>query len=232
MAVEARRGCGFRKVGGLYLVGSGGGHGCDRLPIPLVVCPCCGQGIKQTRGWTWVDVAALTGGDHQACLNAAVAGTELRPGSCHCPQFCPLCWNVQGMGKAGLVWIGTQFYATIEAFEAEAKTLGVSRRIAALPRGFELGKSWVLFAHPRGIIQAKGDLAAGYVPAIFRVWKPERIERIYDESQRGSDEVAADEKRGITPIFVPDADKDHHGSVYSKDEPDAPESTETTPGLF
>jgi hypothetical protein len=214
MAVEARRGCGYRKVGGLYLVGSGSGLACDRLPIELSVCPCCGTGIKQTRGWTWVDIPALIGGDHTPC---------------RCPQHCPLCHNVANMGKGGLLWIGTQFYPTIEAFEMEARMLGISRRITTLPRGFELGKTWLLFAHARGIMKATGDLTAGYVPAIFRVWKPERIERIYKESDRNSAAVQADEKRDITPVFVPDNDKDHQGSVYDKEDGAAPAVKEELP---
>src|SRR5207302_7622776 len=55
VAVEAKRGCGYRKIGGLYFVGGGRGVACDRLPIPLDICPTCGHGIKQTRGFTWVD---------------------------------------------------------------------------------------------------------------------------------------------------------------------------------
>ncbi|MGB9106257.1 MAG: hypothetical protein WCC59_15985 [Terriglobales bacterium] len=131
------------------------------------------------------------------------------------------------MGKAGLLWVGAQFYPTIEHFEAEAKALGVSRRITAIPRDFEMGKTWILFAHPRGVIKATGELTAAYVPAIFRVWKPDRLEKIYNESQRGSAEVQADEKRGIQPIFVPDSDADHHGSVYDK--PEAEEGNDATP---
>ena len=55
MAVEARRGCGYRKVGGLYLMGGTGGMPCCKMPIPLHVCPTCHGGIKQTRGWSWID---------------------------------------------------------------------------------------------------------------------------------------------------------------------------------
>ena len=166
MAIEARRGCGFRKVGGLYMVGSGFGTPCDRLPYILEVCPCCGAGIKQTRGWTWVTPELLFGGNH-------TFGSSLDKGEslCRCKTACPLCHNVKGMGKAGLLWVGAQFYPTIEHFEAEAKALGVSRRITAIPRDFEMGKTWILFAHPRGVIKATGELTAAYVPAIFRVWK-------------------------------------------------------------
>lgn len=231
MAVEAKRGCGYRKVGGLYLVGGGGGIACDRLPIALEICNCCGQGIKQTRGWTWVDAAGLLGGNHMLPNDAAAqqfvdaTGTSSANSTpCACGHgMCPLCHHVAAMGHAGLLWIGAQFYPTIDAFEAEARLLGVSRRISSgqIPRNFKIGESWVLFAHPRGIIKPTGDLTAGYVPAIFRVWKPERIERIYKESDIGSEAVQADVKRGITPVYVPDNDRDHQGTCYDKEE-DAP----------
>lgn len=39
MAVETRRGCGYRKVGGIYLVCDGAGFRCDQLPVNLEVIP-------------------------------------------------------------------------------------------------------------------------------------------------------------------------------------------------
>jgi hypothetical protein len=227
MAVEAKRGCGYRKVGGLYLVGGTDGIACDRLPIAIEICRCCGQGIKQSRGWSWIDIAGLVGGDHKNLVqsNSELTGPITTEFPCRCGGgVCPLCHNVAAMGRGGLIWVGTQFYPTIEAFEAEARAQGISRRIAAIPRGFKLGDV-VLFAHPRGVLQSTGELTGKYVPAIFRVWRPTRLERIFDESKRGSDEVAASEKRGETPVFVPDNDADHHGSVYSKPEPKATEPT-------
>lgn len=232
MAVEAKRGCGYRKVGGLYLVGSGQGIACDRLPIALEICPCCGQGIKQTRGWTWVDVDKLVGGPHlvesKHTLNKTSTGPAQVP--CFCHPSCPLCHRPQDIGRAGLLWVGTQFYPSIEHFEAEARTLGVSRRLITVPRGFEIGKTWVLFAHPRGIIKATSELESKYVPAIFRVWQPTAIERIFKESDRESAEVTADRKRGITPVFVPDNDKDHQGTAYDKEEAAAKQDNQ--PPLF
>lgn len=227
MAVEAKRGCGFRKIGGLYLVGEGYGVPCDRLPIALSVCPCCGQGIRQGRGWQWVDTAALVGGDHTIASSTVFNETATGPAQvpCACIKACPLCHNTQAMGKSGLLWIGLQFYPTVEEFEREAMEQGISRRIQALPRGFEIGKSWVLFAHAKAITK-KMEMVLGqpetftaeYAPGIFRVWRPQRIERIYKESDRSSEEVAADIKRGITPVFVPDNDKDHQGTAYDKAE--------------
>jgi hypothetical protein len=136
------------------------------------------------------------------------------------------------MGRGGLLWIGTQFYPTIETFDAEARAMGVSRRITTVPRDFKIGETWILFAHPRGIIKPEGDLKSKYVPAIFRVWKPERLERIYKESDRGSEAVQADEKRGIVPVFVPDNDKDHQGSVYDKEEDAATVAANPQPNMF
>jgi hypothetical protein len=52
--IEHKRGCGYRKPGGMYLVSLGIGRDCGKLPIPLTVCPCCGAGIKFSRGFTWI----------------------------------------------------------------------------------------------------------------------------------------------------------------------------------
>ncbi len=59
LTFEAARGCGYRKAGGKYLVSGGEMLPCGRLPLELTVCPCCSQGIKQSRGWTWIDPEKL-----------------------------------------------------------------------------------------------------------------------------------------------------------------------------
>ncbi|GAJ18049.1 unnamed protein product, partial [marine sediment metagenome] len=66
MAVEERRGCGFRKVGGMYLCGEFVSSPCDRMPFPLTTCPVCGQGIKVSRGFTQVNPFQLWG-IHRDC---------------------------------------------------------------------------------------------------------------------------------------------------------------------
>ena len=53
MAIESKRGCGYRKVGGLYLVSTGTGEPCERLPMPIVPCRLCGEHLKQTRSFQW-----------------------------------------------------------------------------------------------------------------------------------------------------------------------------------
>jgi hypothetical protein len=238
MAVEQRRGCGYRKVGGLYLVSGGAGQDCDRIPIPLDVCPVCSHGFKQARGWTWTDLAGLVGGNHDGCKDE---------------QFCPLCLDVKAMGKAGLLWIGEKFYKTPADFTREGCAMGFSRRIHAIPRGFKVGETWVLLAHPKTIqetcercigngytvadelkenrqVQEKcGDCGGSgktFAPAIFTVWRPSRVEKLFKESDRDSQDVKDAIEKGITPVFVPDDDKDHQGSVYDKAEEE--EETEVT----
>jgi len=213
---------------GLYLVSEPGGMPCDRLPIALTVCPVCSHGFKQARGFTWVDVEGLVGGVHRDCQDS---------------WPCPLCMATGGMGKAGLLWIGERFYKTPAAFEREAGELGISRRITALPRGFKVGETWILLAHPKampgqpcGACEGLGFLGnvgalepcdgcdgkgKKDVAAIFKVWRPARLEKILGESQRDSDEVRELIEKGITPVFVPDNDPDHQGTVYDKEEDDA-----------
>lgn len=67
MAVEGIRGCGSRKVGGMYLCGEYIHVSCDRLPLPLTVCPVCGQGIKVSRAFTEINPLKLWG-SHDSAL--------------------------------------------------------------------------------------------------------------------------------------------------------------------
>lgn len=137
MAVEQKRGCGYRKVGGLYLVSGGLGSPCCKLPLALTICPCCGSGVKQSRGWTWID-----------------AGKMFKSGNCVGDPLtmatCPVV-NPALMGRVGLIWIGEKFYPRPVDFMNEAAKQGISRRLHNVPREFEAGKTWVMFAHPKAI---------------------------------------------------------------------------------
>lgn len=225
MAVEAKRGCGYRKIGGLYLVGGEIGVPCDRLPLALDVCPCCGQGIKQALGFTWVDVAKLVQGVHlvdsKTLFNKTATGAEKVPCDCgmYAPKIpCAFCHAPQTMGKAGLMWVGEKFYKTPADFVKEGMAMGFSKRIKAVPRGFKVGETYVLLAHPKAV---PADIVQGRDnerPGVFYIWLPQRIEKILPESARGSQEAQELEERGITAVFVPDNDKDHQGRVYDKQE--------------
>jgi len=185
---------------------------CCKLPLALDICPCCNQGIKQTRGWTWFNPIPFFS-------------------KTACPAIpCPAS-NPTSMGnKVGLLWIGEKFYPTPGDFQREAAKQGISRRISAVPRGFKLGM-WVMLAHPKAIMHLEDDAPTGNVtwsPGIFAMFIPTHIEKIVTKSE-SEDEDAMDalREKGITPFVVPDDDRDHQGTVYDRDE-----GTEEPEGLF
>jgi len=192
MAVESKRGCGFRKIGGLYLVGGKLSAPCDRLPLPLEVCPCCGEGIKFSRGFTWIQPETLFQGNHKP---ESKIKNLLGLNSCSCSKGCPVCYPSEHFPEgetAGLIWIGDKFYSP-QAFQAEAAEMGVSRRIKAVPRGFKIGETWIFFAHKKAITKTVQDLDSKEaepglfkteeIPGIFCAFRPTRIERIVKQSE-------------------------------------------------
>lgn len=199
MAVEARRGCGYRKVGGLYVVGDYSGEPCERLPVPIIPCTVCGECLKFSRSWAWVKPKYI--------LEGARTCTHHEP---HCGR-CPVCspeligQTCQPHDKVGLLWVGKQFYKSPAEWVDEAVKLGISRRIAAIPKGFVLGKTLLFFAHQEAIQRDKDPA----VPGVFFVWRPQRIELIVTKSMRNEEWVQDYEKRGVTLVEVPDDDPDH-----------------------
>ena len=185
MAVETKRGCGYRKVDGMYLVCSPMGFECDRLPFELTVCPCCGEGIKFSRGFTWILPVRLFGGNHSVSYD------------CGCLELCPVCYPRTHFKvdegaehkKAGLLWVGEKHYS-VESFRAEAATQGISKRIASIPRGFKVGETWVFLAHKKALhpletkVKNLGDeMKTEHQPAIFMAFRPQRIEKIVLQSE-------------------------------------------------
>jgi hypothetical protein len=222
VSTEGKRGCGYRKTGGIYLVCDGRGRACGKLPLELHVCPTCGHGIKPSRGWTWLDPIPLFTGKKCDAANSRTGD----PSRCFA---CPLDErHLRDLGRIGLIWIGEKFYSTTGAFQAEADAVGISRRIKAIPKGFRVGETWIALAHRKGILHlcptcgGSGKVVvetdeggrwerkttdcpcegkAIYTPAIFTLFKPERIEQIVDPDIT-DEEVAKLEKRGITPVVV------------------------------
>ena len=180
-SVEGRRGCGYRKQGGLYMMGGETMIPCSCLPVPLDVCPVCRHGIKPTRGWTWVQPGALM----EPCS---------RPG---CILGAPL------PERAGLLWVGEKFYPKTEDFIAEAAVMGISRRLTAIPKGLEVGKTLVLFAHRHGGARPEtGERGPGIFSAII----PSRIEYVVKDDDK-PEKLAALEKRGVELVRVVKADE-------------------------
>jgi hypothetical protein len=78
-----------------------------------------------------------------------------------------------------------------------------------VPKGLDIGQTWVCFGH-RKVRFADGEVG----PGLFYLAKPERLEKIVTESQAAdTEEMAKLAKRGITPVVVPDDDRDHNPSA-------------------
>jgi hypothetical protein len=137
------------------------------------------------------------------------------------------CHHTEELSHAGLIFIGERFYKTPKDFIAEGRKMGFSRRIKAVPRGFKVGETWVLLAHPKAVATPESLLEDfsltdekkkdDYLPGIFQVWKPQRIEKIFFEGEENSAAVKAAKKQGLTPVFVPE-DPKHEGTVYDDEE--------------
>jgi hypothetical protein len=187
---EAKRGCGYRKPGGLYLVSSGLLRPCGRLPIKLEICPTCNNGIKPARGWTWINFASLAA--DRPCLSEKMycIGCLLAPADSKIPDG----WELT---RAGLIWVGEKFYKTPREFASEAAHMGVSRRVTNLPRDFKVGETVILFAHRKAIENEDGSFTA----AIFQAFRPAAVEYVVKEDD-DAEKLERLEERGFTLVRV------------------------------
>lgn len=156
---EADRGCGSRKPGadgvGIYMMGGKLSAPCERLPMPLIVCPTCGEGIHYSRSFTWINPMKLFYKDAEPKCGSWMA-QFVGP---HEHDRCPMCLPAIVGPKAGLIWIGARFYTPIE-FLNEAARRGVSRKLPAIPRGFTIGEDWIYLAHVDGVPVAMQEYQA------------------------------------------------------------------------
>ena len=194
---ELVRGCGYRKVG-FYLVSNAFmGTSCGKLPIPLEICPCCGDGIKQTRSWRKIDLRRLAE-DRRCSMGMPISAQQVESGRSttglremidnienRC-NTCPLGGAIPA--AAYLLWVGAQHYSAGQ-FLDEGKLQGISRRIPStragnpqLPKDFELGESIVALAHPEVCLSEEGE---GLAPGLFCFFMPQAIEYVIDTSKMG-----------------------------------------------
>ncbi|MBA7655510.1 hypothetical protein ES703_63414 [subsurface metagenome] len=214
MAVEELRGCGYRKVGGTYLCGEFTSSPCDRMPFPLTTCPVCGQGIKVGRAFTKINPHQLWG-IHKDCKD------YIRPCFLCDPQDEP----------AYIMLVGAGNYKTPQEFVREAIAQGISKRIPFIPKELKLGKTVVYLAHPKAcemresavlqqamaiVEEAKTKRPrllesekVSKAPGIFCAFSPKRVEKLVWENELTDEKREQFEKRGITPVLIPNGDKDH-----------------------
>lgn len=223
MAGEARRGCGYRKVGGLYLVGGSISIPCDRLPFRLESCPVCGSGVHLSRAMTEINPLKLFGThDKLEVLTGFLDGDHGRiQKNCKDPfRPCLMCDPTEK--PAYIMLVGEKFYPTPDDFRREAQELGISKRIPFVPKSMVLGETVIYLAHNKACtVFESADEVLGQlklwteengqtseapvklldapkveqVLGIFQVFVPQRIEKIF--WQKDLENMSEDEKKDL-----------------------------------
>lgn len=202
MAQEAKRGCGYREVGGIYLVADGLWASCDRLPLQVDSCPTCSEGIHFPRAPREINPLKLFG-EHKDCTERLGSTDPLLHSIFSVyPRSCHVCRPTEDV--AYLLGVGEKYY-TPQSFITESQTLGLSKRIPAMPKKLEIGKTWVYLVHRQALVTS--DTVAQM--AIFAAFVPQRVEMPIWESDLTPEKREELEKRGITPVPFKDGDPDH-----------------------
>jgi hypothetical protein len=131
--IQHTRGCGVRKVGGLYLYCSPGvAQNCYRLPMPLPeACPCCGEEIRFLRSVRMINPKKMWGDCNKTVQEHA----------CHAHK-CYVCFPPE---KAGLMWVGKEY--TPDQFVKESFAIGTSKRVPRIPKTLKIGDRLFLAHH-------------------------------------------------------------------------------------
>lgn len=222
---EQERGCGFRKIGGIYLVcDAGPALICDGLPLPLEACGCCGFIPPFNRNLQKIQPGYIAQAEEKLHLKNWMSspigfkqlkdpnfkGGEALPG-CECPEMCPIC-NIKGQEiqgiQFGLMFVGSEY--TPSSFIKEATQMGISKRIPEIPPWLKLGETWIFLAHCKTPKVSLEELKANSFqlkepevgPAIFYGFKPQRVEMPVWKGQLTDERILELEKQGITPIII------------------------------
>lgn len=188
------------------------------LPLLLQPCPTCGFEIPFNRGFMWISkkfIAFYAESHHSPMQHPAYAKVLAKTNQCSCPENCPVCYPENNdLKKYGFMWVGSRDY-TPASFVKEARDMGISKKIAKIPKGLKFGKTWVLLAHrkvpfsskfqPEGMRTKEPELKS----AIFYAFVPRRVEKLIWKSKATKRRLNKLKKQGITPVVIPDNDKDH-----------------------
>ena len=209
---KVERGCGYRKAGGLYLVGPPFGQVCDRLPFKIEPCPFCGHVYGFNRGLIKTTPKGIFYCKHKTERVKLASGASVTV-RCMCAD-CPVCNPAEEV--AGLMWVGKKFY-TPDSFCKEAESLGVCKRIPYMPPWLKVKETRIFLAHAEAVVlmnqngdsDEQGKLFTR-APGIFRAFIPQAVEQVLNESEATPAIVEDLEKNGIDVVTVPDNDPDHH----------------------
>jgi len=233
---EAQRGCGYRKIGGLYLMCDPGlTLNCDGLPMPMNQCDCCGFAPPFSRNLQKLNpkYVFIAHREHQDPLI-----------ECTCPDSCPICFpempaeiseraleqygaikSEKAMKYFGLMFVGKRDYSC-RTFIQEAELMGISKRIPMIPSWLTLGETWILLAHnevPKvSLEEIKSNEMHMKEPqkfrAVFYAFKPQRIEMPVWKDQISAEEIILLEKKGVTPVLLDPTpeNKKKHGTAQNR----------------
>jgi hypothetical protein len=177
LKVEGARGCGFRTVGRLYLVGNVFNEFCHRLPLPADTCMACHRGVKFARNYRWIEPVHFF--DLKPC------GPDM-----HC-SICPVCTpSLLNGNDILLIWVGKQFYKTPEDFMGEAVKQGISRHVKTFPRGFRIGTHWVFLAHVEAIVKELDGKTTGEIELMKKQLRAARKRKDRDTVEEIMNELA------------------------------------------
>ena len=165
MPIEPERVCGYRQVGGLYMVCPGKTYYCDRLPLRIPECPYCGEHPRFTRGIAKIYPKGLWGWH---------SGDD--PRGCTDKKTCNVCYPGN---KAYLMWMGKDY--TLDALYNEAKKLGISKRIPRVPHDFEMGDE--VWLAKKGYITDPNDKRVKY-DAVVMTFVPTAIEYLAESKKK------------------------------------------------
>lgn len=223
---KSERGCGTRNTRGYYLVCDGEGVYCHRLPLDVPICKECRKPyIVPIRG-----IQEIHPSDVWDLCSATDTPTEHKYACHRYGTQCPICFPPE---KAWVVWVGETYYENSQDFIQEAKKMGISRKIAYIPEGLEVG-DWVYLGYrkliPTGQYDKKGRKIKD--PGIFHAFQVQRVEKLLTEKQQQDQAYVRDLlKRGVTPVVEVDDEsqiEETKQRLYTKlsdfmDNPDAPE---------
>jgi hypothetical protein len=177
------------------------------------------SGIKFSRGFQWINWSKYAGSH---------VGEEVH---CNDDLSCYVCNPSQFPQPFGLLWVGQEY--TPATFLAEARKLGISKRVPAKPRNVKPG-TIVLLAHNdagNGIesenpYQSTEDSdetdeqAPKNHPGIFAAFVVSQIDKLIWKHEADDETIAKLKGQGINPVIVRDDDLDHPdvSNDFSEDE--------------
>ena len=205
-----KRGCGFRKPYGLYLVGMGLTIACDRLSLAFCDCAVCGNLPRFNRGVSKINPLTLFGthkSDRCKCLEGCYVCNPPDIGIETDIPFMKgdVVERIKGTPQAYLMWVGRKYY-TERGFIEEAHLLGVSKRISRLPKGFDYRKSFIYLAIQHCVEETKGfdpkKQKNVKKDGVFYAFRPKQVEYLIYDDEVTEELVKEFRAKGIEPVLI------------------------------